>query len=114
MGQQALGNGSPSFLCDAYATKKKRDRGNEQRTREADRRTVTNGGQKLRVLGTLASQKSLHEQGEMLPRNAAVFSGFRDHATVLRKFDTQIGLRKLFERSLLRFHIGKNGQLLVD
>ena len=107
-------NGSPSFLCDGYATKKKRDRGNEQRTREANRRTVTNGGQKLRVLDTLASQKSLHKQGEMLPWNAAALSGLRDDTAMPRKFHTQVGLRKFFEHSLLRLHVWKGGQARGD
>ena len=68
----------------------------------------------LLILDTIASQKSFHEQREMLPWNTAVLSGLRDDTAMLREFDTQVGLRKLFERSLLRFHVWKDGQTLVD
>ena len=49
----------------------------------------------------------------MLPWNAALFSRLRDDTAMLRQFDTQVRLRKLFERSLLRLHVGKEGQTLV-
>src|SRR4026207_2345124 len=68
----------------------------------------------LRVLATLPSQKSFHEQREMLPWNAAIFSSLRDDTAVLREFDTQIGLRELLERSLLCFPVGKDGPPGVD
>ena len=78
-------------------------------------RIVTNGGgQRLLILYTLAPQKSFHEQREMLPWNAAALSGLRDDTAMLREFDTQVGLRKLFERSLLRLHVWKDGQTRVD
>src|SRR5262245_7510498 len=50
----------------------------------------------------------------MLPWNAAVFSCLRDNTAMLRQFDPQVRLRKLFERSLLRLHVRKSSQTWVD
>ena len=107
-------NKSRIASCDDYATKKKRDRVNEQMTRSTNGRTVTNRRQMLLILGALASQKSFHEQREMLSWNAAALSGLRDDTAMLREFDPQVGLRKLFERSLLRLHVWKDDQIRVD
>ena len=67
----------------------------------------------LLTLGTFASQKPFHEQREMLPWNAAVFSSLRDDTAMPGKFDAQVGLRKFFKRSLLRIHVGKDRQTRV-
>ena len=71
---------------------------------------VTNVEQLLWILDILVSQKSFHEQREVLPWNAALFSGLRDDTAMLCQFDTQVRLCKLFERSLLRLHVWKGGQ----
>ena len=77
-------------------------------------RAVTNGRQVLLILDTVASQKSFHEQREMLPWNAAVLSSLGDDTAMLRELDTQIGLRKLFERLFLRLHVWEDGQTGID
>ena len=61
--------------------------GMNREARSANGWIVTNGGQMLLILDTLASQKSFHEQREMLPWNAAVFSGLRDDTAMLREFE---------------------------
>jgi len=75
---------------------------------------VTKRGQILLTPDTVVSKKPFHEQREMLPWNAAILSGLRDDTAMLSKFDSQVGLRKFFKRSLLRLHVGKDRETRVD
>src|ERR1043165_8346781 len=87
--------------------------GNDQRRRSAKGKNCYEWGMLL-IFDTLASQKSFHEQREMLPWNTAVLSGLCDDTAMLGEFDSQVGLRKVFERSLLRIHVWKDGQSRID